>query len=116
MNKAFKYDRDSIISALNDYIDNTDDPMLQEFCSQSSSMPCRDTIYEWAKENKFLSDTLKRLQTKQECFLARAKDINPVMAIFRLKQPQHGYTDKQEVKHDVNSTIVVKVLDDIDEE
>ena len=51
----------------------------------------------------------KRLLRKQELFLIKegaANRINPTMAIFRLKQPVFGYTDKQDIKIDANVTFV----------
>ena len=56
------------------------------------------------------SVTVKRLLDKQELFLARAKDINPVMAIFRLKQPVFGYKDKQDIQLDATVTQTIKPI------
>lgn len=103
------YDKQIILERLNKYIESVPDPMIQEFCIDRDN-PSRDTIQEWCKTDKDFSVTVKRLLDKQELFLARAKDINPVMAIFRLKQPVFGYKDKQDVTIDGNITQTIKPI------
>ena len=102
------FDKQAVLNRLNEYIDNHRDPLLREFCIDRNN-PCEDTLYEWAKDkNSGFSEAIKRLVNKQECFLVRADGINPVMAIFRLKQPQHGYKDKQDISIDGNITQTIK--------
>ena len=108
------YDKQIIKDRLVSYINNTPDPNLLEFCSDFNN-PHRDTIYEWSTDKEIdkiykFSDILKRLHDKQEMFLIRANGVNPVMAIFRLKQPSFGYKDKQEVALDANVTQVIKPI------
>lgn len=115
MARPFKYDWDKVVKDLKQYINNTDDPQLKEFCL-SDEQPSYDHINEVCKENTELNHTVKQLIQKQEVFLSRAKDINPIMAIFRLKQPVHGYRDKQEIDHSVEQkTIIVNMIGDIND-
>ena len=100
-------DKDLIASRLTDYINDTPDPNLPEFCSMYEDNPHRDTLYEWQKDNATFRHLLKRLHDKQESFLIRAKDVNPIMAIFRLKQPSFGYKDKTEVDVTMNDITII---------
>lgn len=57
-----------------------------------------DNINDWEEFTRLR----KRAVKKQEAYLVKQGTkgrINQVMAIFRLKQPQHGYSDKQEFEH-----------------
>jgi hypothetical protein len=106
------YDKDKIHEQLEQFIEDNEDPTIPGFCCKKD-MPCKDTLYEWCKEDSRFSDSIKRLVGKQEAFLIRAKDINPIMAIFRLKQPQHGYTDKQQIDTNVTQRVInVNITDD----
>ena len=95
-NSCYKYDWNKITAELSDYIDTTDDPQLKEFCIPINR-PCYDSINDECNKNPSLLQQVKRLIAKQEVFLTRAQGINPVLAIFRLKQACHGYKDKQEI-------------------
>ena len=56
------------------------------------------------------------MHDKQEMFLIRAKDVNPIMAIFRLKQPSFGYKDKQEIDTTITSKVItVDMIGSIDD-
>lgn len=111
------FDKELIKQRLVEYIDSIPDPNLPEFCSMLDDNPHRDTLYEWSNDeevNKIYGfrHLLKRLHEKQESFLIRAKDVNPIMAIFRLKQPSFGYTDKQVIDQtNHNDAIVVKLVE-----
>lgn len=95
----YMFDRELILIKLHEYIDMTDDPQIKEFCLDRSN-PCDDTLVEWGKEiDSGFSAAIKRLIAKQEVYLSRQTSV---MAIFRLKQPQHGYKDKTE--QDINAT------------
>jgi hypothetical protein len=98
-----KYNPDEICDKLNKYINSTVDPVLSEFLIDESN-PGNTRFWELVKGHEGLADAIKRLQMKQEVYLVRCGygDLPPAMAVFRLKQPQHGYTDRSEVKHDVN--------------
>ena len=94
------YKAEDVNQSLNDYIDSTDNPMMQEFCAVKGN-PSDDTIYALMKDYKPLSATIKRLHRKQEqrtINLVESGQLNPVWAIFKLKQPCYGWTDKQQVE------------------
>ena len=104
------YDAQELSDRLNAYIDSSDFPTLPAFCSERYN-PSKDTLYRLAKDNEDLSDALKRLVCKQEAKLVSGEYKHPVLAIFLLKQKQHGYQDKQEV--DVSSRIVYDLPDQV---
>lgn len=104
LSRPVVYNADDLADRLNKYIDDNSDPILPEFCSIRDN-PSKDTLYRLAKENSSLSDALKRLVIKQEAYLLRCEN-KPIMAIFRLKQPQHGYKDKQEIDTTVTSKVI----------
>ena len=108
------YDKQVIKDRLIDYYINTPDPSLLEFCLDMDN-PTRETLYEWSNDKEIdkvfgFSDILKKIHDKQELFLSRANGINPVMAIFRLKQPSFGYKDKQDIQLDANITQTIKPI------
>lgn len=81
------------------YINDNDDPIISDFLSSNDyaiSHKINDSnLYDWTD----FSVLIKRLVRKQETFLLRngGKGVyNPTLAIFRLKQPQHGYRDRYE--------------------
>lgn len=114
LKQYYKYDYDVVIAKLKQYIDSTDDPQLKEFCL-ADDIPSHDAINDEMVKNPPLLREVKRLLAKQEVFLTRAKDINPIMAIFRLKQKCHGFTDKQEIDQtNHNDVITVKLIDNTD--
>ena len=101
MGRPIKYIPEEVTKQLNDYIVNTEDPMIEEFSLLDTS-PCRDTIYEIAKNYKPLSDTIKKCHVKQQVRTVRNAEAgmsNQSFAIFKLKQKCYGWTDKQELEH-----------------
>jgi len=99
MARPVKYKPDDIIEALNRYIDDTEDPLIKEFCLQYGISSSR--FYDLTKDNTALLEAIKRATEKDEIYLLRnaeSNKINPTFSIFRLKQPVHGYTDRQDVK------------------
>lgn len=94
------YSADKIADDLLKYLENTDDPMVEEFCLIKGN-PTRDTIYRLEKENDRLSDTIKKVHAKQQIRtvkLVEAGAMNPTWAIFKMKQRVYGWTDKQEIE------------------
>ena len=64
----------------------------------------KQRLYEWVKEDKRVGDYLKglieRVHQKQEAFIeehAMQGHIPASFAIFKLKQPCIGWTDKQDL-------------------
>lgn len=91
--------RTEVYDAFSRYIQTTPDPTIPEFVSTAEI--CFDydvyehNLHDWQE----FSNLIKRCIKKQEAFLlkeAGAGKYNPTIAIFRLKQPQHGYRDRFE--------------------
>lgn len=106
--KLTKEQKQEVLEAFRLYIERTADPTIVGFVSWDS-VPLSywvtdDDIDNW---QEFYA-LRKRAVKKQEAYLLDASGrgkYNPTMGIFRLKQPTHGYTDRQdlntqgEVKH-----------------
>jgi hypothetical protein len=93
-------ERREVYEELEKYIKETDDPTVPEFISTNWVALGYDIIYQNLYDWKEFSGLIKRLVRKQEAYLIREgtqNKINTTMAIFRLKQPQHGYRDRQEL-------------------
>ena len=104
------YDVKDIIEKLNTYIDETEEPMVIEFTLNYRIG--KTQFYELAKNNEELSNSIKRLTQKEEMFLlknAERQKINPVFAMFRLKQPAFGYKDNTEVETSGETTVTNKI-------
>jgi len=103
------YDSKEITKDLLIYIENTADPMIEEFVLNSAFSG--DTLYRLAKDDEKLSETIKNVHKKQSIRtqrLVEAGDMNPTWAIFKMKQPCYGWTDKQEVvntNHNINEDV-----------
>ena len=92
------YSAEDLDRLLSEYIDNTSDPIIEEFCLINRMS--RDTLHRYSQESVNLSDTIKRCHAKQIIRtqrLAESGDINTTFAIFKLKQRCYGWTDKQEI-------------------
>ena len=93
------YNADELAIKLNDYIDNSSDPIIEEFCLMNNMS--RDTLHRHSQESVVLSDTIKKCHAKQAIRtqrLAESGDINTTFAIFKLKQKCYGWSDKQELE------------------
>lgn len=102
-----------IITALNEYIENTENPEMIEFAHNYGMS--RSRLYAIADENQLLKDTIKKAIEKQELFMIRGaslRKLDPTFCIFRLKQPTFGYKDKteQEINANINMTDAEKSL------
>jgi hypothetical protein len=91
--------RVEVLQAFHDYIARTPDPTVVGFCAFDpvavNYLITRDNIKDWDE----FSPLQKYCIEKQEAYLLQAGGTgkyNPTMAIFRLKQPQHGYKDRFE--------------------
>lgn len=85
-----------VYQAFLDYIHKEDDPTVPEFVSVNDIAIQYDVTRENLKDWQEFSPLIKRCIIKQESYLlkfAGAGKYNPTIAIFRLKQPQHGYRD-----------------------
>lgn len=96
--------RKEVLDAFALYIQRTPDPTVVGFCAYdtvaASYLITRENIKDWDE----FSPLQKYCIQKQEAYLLQAGGTgkyNPTMAIFRLKQPQHGYRDR--IESDVTS-------------
>lgn len=99
------YDVGELVDKLNDFIDETEDPMIEKFCVDRT-MPRVQTLLEMSKrENdtdaRELASAIKRAYDKQRIYLCSNGSKEMVKDIFRLKQPQHGYKDKLEIQQNI---------------
>lgn len=92
-------EKQELLAEYAEYIKTTDDPTIAEFVSTNDYCWEHNVLdhdmYHW----KEFSQLTKRAQLKQEAYLlkqAGAGKYNSPLAIFRLKQPIHGYKDKVE--------------------
>jgi len=103
------YDSKEITKDLLEYIEKTEDPMIEEFVLNSEFVT--DTLYRLAKEDTGLSEAIKRVHAKQSIRtqrLAEQGEIPTAWAIFKMKQKCYGWTDKQEVvstNHNINEEV-----------
>jgi hypothetical protein len=102
--RIFKHD--DIAKGLNEYVDQTDLPILEEFYNKLMS---KDTFFRLVRESEegkegispALSDSKKRADAKAESYLVKNalhNKVNPVFTMFMLKQARFGWKDKQEIE------------------
>lgn len=92
--------RKEVYEALELYIQRSPDPTIVGFEAYDPVAlkydVTEDNLQDWTE----FSNLRKKAVRKQEAYLlygATRNQINTIMAIFRLKQPAHGYKDRQEV-------------------
>jgi hypothetical protein len=89
-----------IITALNAYIDVTDDPLIEEFAGGYKISVSR--FYELYHDNRELAEAISRAIDKQRLFLLRQgtqiRTLEPQIVKLRLIQPCHGMSDRQNVE------------------
>jgi len=108
--RPLKFKVEDIIIALNKYINEIEQPFIQEFALNYDIS--REHLYELSRKNKDLSDTIKKAIEKQELYMlknASERKIDPTFTIFRLKQPCFGYKDKHELDQNINQDIKIKI-------
>lgn len=88
-----------VYDAFERYIDEEEDPSVVGFVAMDKTAVkyrvTRENIKDWSD----FSPLVRRAIAKQEFYLthgAASGKVNATMAIFRLKQPQHGFRDKIE--------------------
>lgn len=108
-----------LVKEYEDYIRATDDPTIvgfittNEFCFEHRILD--HDIEQWQE----FTELKKLAQKKQEAFLltkAGKNEYNATLAIFRLKQPQHGYKDKSEVDNTHRMVTPIMKLDDTEDD
>lgn len=98
-----------IVNDFIEYIDNTEDPTIVGFTSAYRKYSVNK---DYISDHNEFSELRKRAIEKQEAYLLRngtSNKANPTMAIFRLKQPQHGFSDKQQ--QDIKVEQVTPLID-----
>jgi len=91
-----KYEMESMLSIIDEYINSHDIPILKEVCYQNYWNS--DYVLDLRKNNDELYRAIKRLLDKKEAQLERKglnKEIDRTVAIFSLKQL--GWKDRQEI-------------------
>jgi len=95
-----------IVKDLEDYIVRETDPTIVWFTSSypaTWSETAQRKVYinkDFISDHDEFSELRRQAIEKQENYLmkwATSNDLNATMSVFRLKQPQHGFTDKQEI-------------------
>lgn len=95
-----------LMCAFEEYIQNTEVPIINEFTYQQGII--RQNLYDYPE----FSTLLKRCTEKKEVALEKGMlsgNMPPAAAIFSLKQL--GWSDKKEFEHSGN--IGVQIIDDI---
>lgn len=95
-------DVEDMTEKLDEYIENTANPLIEEFLLSYKCSKAR--FYELSKDNEELADTIKRAIAKQEVYLQKQAFITPGaigFINFKLKQPAFGWTDKQEITNNL---------------
>lgn len=102
--KLTEGEREAVYNAFSRFILDNADPRITKFISVDEVALqyniTKDNMYDWEE----FSELRKRAINKQEDYLLENGGIgkyNPTIAIFRLKQPQHGYKDR--VEQDITS-------------
>jgi hypothetical protein len=88
-----------ILNELTEYINNTDFPNLAEYCTAMPTAVAYDVLPDNLYNRPHVYERqLKRLNQKAESHLLGLLRQGKATAgaIFILKQPRHGYTDKQD--------------------
>lgn len=100
-----------IVQDFIDYIDRTPDPTIVNFTSTYKKYSINK---DYISDHEEFSELRKRAIEKQESFLlygATQNKLNASVAIFRLKQPQHGYKDKTEVDQNISGSLDTGIQD-----
>jgi hypothetical protein len=112
-----KYKIDNMVKIIRTYTDSAELPLMQEVCTINNWS--RSRVHQLSQTNKELLDAIKRMYDKDEITLIR-KGLEgkyaPAMAIFLLKQPIHGFTDKQVVENNQSIQMLDELIKGIDKE
>lgn len=107
--------RQELYVAFKEYIQTTDDPTTVDFVTSNElaleHLITRENLKDWDE----FSPLQKIAIEKQEAYLlknAGSGKYNATVGIFRLKQPQHGYTDRSQLDTAAEVTHKYEDLDD----
>ena len=104
------YDADALGEQLHDYVDDTVDPRIEEFCLPRN-MPSTATLYELGKNNDCLSSAIIRAKMKRNLYLTgEGCGLHPKVIGIRLSTDQ-GMTEKiqQEISGSGGSDFIIKI-------
>lgn len=102
---------EEIVQDLSDYIDRSPDPTIVGF---TSSYKKYSVNKDYISDHEEFSELRKKAIEKQESYLlygVTVNRLNATMGIFRLKQPQHGYTDKQQIDQNISGELKTGEVD-----
>lgn len=104
LSKLTEEQEDELFERMLAFIQDTADPTVAKFLSSDelalSKRVTRHNLQDWTR----FKELTEMAVVKQEAFLLEqggGGKYNPTIAIFRLKQPQHGYSDR--IDSDVTS-------------
>lgn len=104
--KHEKYNISEMIKKIEKYTAESELPILKECCLENAWS--YDYIMELKRNDKTLSQSIKRLLDKKEVILEKMMVFgtgNVTGCIFTLKQPAHGWSDKHDVRLDNDTTV-----------
>ncbi|MFI3228200.1 MAG: hypothetical protein R3Y09_12465 [Clostridia bacterium] len=112
-----KYDIETMCNKIEEYLQITKKsvPILKECCLINNWS--YDYVIELKEKNDILSQSVKRIYDQAEVNyekMAVLGKVAPAWAIFKLKQPVHGWTDKYQVQNDVAINKVNELLEKIE--
>jgi len=111
--RPVKYDPEIVAEQLEDFVINHDYPLVKEFLLGRNDLPSFDYLLEMIKGNDNLHHAYKKAIDKQETYIERGAlhgELNPTFAIFKLKQHQFGWKDKNEQAITVSNSFDVSQL------
>lgn len=100
-----------IVEDLDNYIKGNADPTIVGFTSGYTKYSINK---DYISDHQEFSELRKKAIEKQENYLlygATLNKLNPTVSIFRLKQPQHGYTDRQDIKQEISGQLDTGIQD-----
>lgn len=100
--KCTPQEKEELAVALDKWIKATDYPLLTAFCLDDSVAQTYDLTEDNLQDWEEFTNLRKKALKKQVKYLdegATANRVNATFAIFKLKQPAFGWTDKQEIQH-----------------
>lgn len=101
-NKLTVDEKKEVWKAFEKFVDENDYPTVTGFCANHKLGIKYKLISQNLKDWPQFSSLIKRANDKQAEYtedMAQRGKMNPTWAIFKLKQPAFGWTDKQEVEH-----------------
>ena len=72
-------------------------------------------MHDNSKTSIDLANSIKRGIEKEQYYRLSGKSKNPSVDIFVLKQPRHGYTDKQQTELTAEIVVKAKLPDELKE-